>query len=94
MFCFIGGLAVQHWGEPRFTRDVDLTLLTGLGNEEAYVHPFLTASAQRIDGCREFPRQNCVILLRMNTALLCETRNEWETGKFDPNMEYQHPPST
>jgi hypothetical protein len=29
-FCFIGGLAVQRWGEPRETVDVDLTLLTGL----------------------------------------------------------------
>ena len=28
-FCFIGGLAVQRWGEPRETVDVDLTLLTG-----------------------------------------------------------------
>lgn len=25
-FCFIGGLAVQRWGEPRETIDVDLTL--------------------------------------------------------------------
>jgi NADPH:quinone reductase-like Zn-dependent oxidoreductase len=30
-FCFIGGLVVQHWGEPRVTMDVDLTLLTGFG---------------------------------------------------------------
>lgn len=21
-FCFIGGIALQRWGEPRFTRDV------------------------------------------------------------------------
>jgi hypothetical protein len=28
-FCFIGGLAVQRWGEPRETVDVDMTLLTG-----------------------------------------------------------------
>jgi hypothetical protein len=28
-FCFIGGLAQQHWGEPRLTRDIDVTLLTG-----------------------------------------------------------------
>jgi hypothetical protein len=28
-FCFIGGLAVQRWGEPRETVDVDLTLSTG-----------------------------------------------------------------
>ena len=27
-FCFIGGLALQRWGEPRETIDVDLTLLT------------------------------------------------------------------
>lgn len=63
-FCFIGGLAVQHWGEPRFTRDVDVTLLTGFGNEEAYVDPFLTAFAPRIDRCREFALQNRVLLLK------------------------------
>jgi hypothetical protein len=27
-FCFSGGLAVQHWGEPRLTRDVDVSVLT------------------------------------------------------------------
>ena len=31
--CVIGGLAVQYWGEPRITRDVDLTLMTGFGDE-------------------------------------------------------------
>jgi hypothetical protein len=36
-FCVIGGLAVQCWGEPRLTRDADLTLLTGFGEEERYV---------------------------------------------------------
>jgi hypothetical protein len=35
-FCFIGGLAVQHWGEPRPTRDLDLALWTGFGGEAAY----------------------------------------------------------
>jgi hypothetical protein len=29
-FCFIGGVALQRWGEPRLTQDVDLTLLIGL----------------------------------------------------------------
>ena len=24
-FCFIDGLTVQRWGEPRLTQDVDLT---------------------------------------------------------------------
>jgi hypothetical protein len=34
-FCFIGGLAVQRWGEPRQTQDADLTLITGFGQEES-----------------------------------------------------------
>ncbi len=25
-FCFIGGVAVQRWSEPRLTDDLDLTL--------------------------------------------------------------------
>ena len=40
-FCFIGGVAVQRWGNPRFTRDVDLTLVTGLGDEERFVDGLL-----------------------------------------------------
>ena len=39
-FCFIG-VAVQRWGEPRLTQDVDLTLLTGFGTEEAFVSALL-----------------------------------------------------
>ena len=33
-YCIIGGLAVQRWGEPRLTRDVDLTVLSDFGSEE------------------------------------------------------------
>lgn len=36
-FCFIGGVAVQHWGEPRVTRDLDLTVFTGFGGEAPVV---------------------------------------------------------
>jgi hypothetical protein len=36
-FCIIGGIAVQRWGEPRFTTDVDLTLFTGFGEEERFL---------------------------------------------------------
>ena len=34
-FCFVGGLALQRWGEPRVTEDVDLTLLTGFETKDA-----------------------------------------------------------
>lgn len=45
--CFIGGIAVQRWGEVRVTRDVDLTLLTGFGTETSYVESLLTGYASR-----------------------------------------------
>jgi hypothetical protein len=34
-FCMIGGVALQRWGMPRVTQDVDVALLTGLGAEES-----------------------------------------------------------
>jgi hypothetical protein len=37
--CFIGGVAVQRWGEPRVTRDVDLVLLAGQGSTSEPVRP-------------------------------------------------------
>jgi hypothetical protein len=40
-FCIIGGVAVQRWGEPRFTKDVDLTLFTGFGPEERFLEFWL-----------------------------------------------------
>jgi hypothetical protein len=61
--CFIGGIAVQRWGEPRVTRDVDLTLLVGFGGEAAFVDALLDAYAGRIEGTREFAIRNRVVLL-------------------------------
>jgi hypothetical protein len=42
-FCFIGGIAVQKWGQARFTQDVDLTILTGLGGEEPVIDALLSS---------------------------------------------------
>jgi len=63
-FCFIGGVAVQRWGEPRLTQDVDLTLLTGFGTEEPYVDTLLAGLSPRRDDAREFALTHRVLLLR------------------------------
>jgi hypothetical protein len=63
-FCFIGGLAVQRWGEPRLTLDVDCTLLTGFGNEARYVDALLEVFAGRVPDPRAFALANRVLLLR------------------------------
>jgi hypothetical protein len=62
--CFIGGLAVQRWGQPRLTVDVDLTLLAGFGNEAAFVDPLLAAYEGRIPDARDFALRHRVLLLR------------------------------
>ncbi len=63
-FCFIGGLAVQSWGEPRLTRDIDVSLLTGFGGEERDVDLLLGAYAPRIEDARPFALAHRVLLLR------------------------------
>ena len=63
-FCFIEGLAVQAWSEPRYTKYVDLTLLTGFGSEEAFIDILLTRYAGRRSDAREFALLHRVLLLQ------------------------------
>jgi hypothetical protein len=62
-FCFIGAIAVQRWGEPRLTQDVDLTVVTGFGPEAEFVDALLAVYACRIPGGRAFALQRRVLLL-------------------------------
>jgi Nucleotidyl transferase AbiEii toxin, Type IV TA system len=61
--CVIGGLAVQRWGEPRLTRDVDLSLLTGFGHEERFIDSLTQRYQARIPGAKAFALRNRVLLL-------------------------------
>jgi hypothetical protein len=63
-FCFIGGIALQRWGEPRETIDVDLTLLTGFGGEDVFVRKLLQHFEARIDNALEFALTRRVVLVR------------------------------
>ncbi len=63
-FCFIGGLAVQRWGEPRETVDVDLTLLTGFADEDRYVSVLMDKFEARVADAAQFASVNRVLLLR------------------------------
>jgi hypothetical protein len=62
-FCIIGGIAVQRWGEPRFTRDVDLTIFTGFGGEERYLDFLLKDFQLRPPCSRTSALANRVLLL-------------------------------
>ena len=62
--CIIGGIAVLRWGEARFTRDVDLTLLTGFGKEREFIETILNSGYRgRISDAADFALKNRVLLL-------------------------------
>lgn len=68
-FCFIGGIAVQNWGEARLTRDAGLTVFTGIGDEPRYVDELLGSFASRIEGARDFALSRRVFLLRATNGI-------------------------
>jgi hypothetical protein len=60
-FCFIGGFAAQRHAEPRVTRDVDLSILTGLGNETHVIDVMLGAFTPRREDARAFAERYRVL---------------------------------
>lgn len=68
-FCFIGGVAVQRWGNPRFTQDIDLTLLTGFGEEEKFIDPLLRLLNPRRPDARDFAIRHRVLLARTRDGM-------------------------
>lgn len=67
--CFIGGIAVQHWGEPRVTRDVDLVVLTHFDDEAAKVDKLIDAFRVRRPDTREHALLNRVLLLETEDGI-------------------------
>jgi hypothetical protein len=62
-FCFIDGIAVQRWGEPRFTNDCDLTLKCDFGDEDRYLSALLARFRSRSQRAGEFAMTARVLLL-------------------------------
>lgn len=72
--CFIGGIAVQRWGEPRVTRDVNFALLAGFGGARGFVDALLEVCPLevhpgRIADAREFAIRNRVVLLSSSAGV-------------------------
>lgn len=60
-YAIIGGIAVQRWGQPRLTRDVDLTVLLPPGNEEAALREIVAAFPGRVEDAVAFALQHRVL---------------------------------
>jgi hypothetical protein len=67
--CVIGGVAVQRWGEPRLTQDVDVTVIAAVGDEKAVIDALLTGFAPRRADARAFALRYRVLLLRASNGV-------------------------
>jgi hypothetical protein len=68
-FCFIGGIVLPRWGEPRTTADADLTVLTGFGGEEAFVDGLLASFRPRTGDARNLALTRRVLLLEASNTV-------------------------
>jgi len=63
-YAIMGGIAVQHWGEPRFTRDVDVTIMIPSGQEEEVLKKILSVFSPRIPDALEFALKHRICLVK------------------------------
>ncbi len=67
--CLIGGLAVQRWGEPRLTQDVDVTVLADYGTEQRVIDLCLSGFQPRRIDAAAFALQYRVLLIRSSCGV-------------------------
>jgi hypothetical protein len=60
-FCVIGGVALQRWGEPRFTADADISVLVEPGAELQVAEALLSELPARIDDALGFAARTRVV---------------------------------
>ena len=53
LFCLIGGLAVQIRGEPRFTDDIDICILSDLENQEIIIDKVISNFTPLVENPQE-----------------------------------------
>lgn len=64
-YAFIEGLALQQWGEPRLTHDVDVTVLVPADELPRFVARTLSRFRPRIPDATEFALRHRVLLLEI-----------------------------
>jgi len=68
-FCFIGGLVLPRWGNPRMTQDADATVISAFVHDEELIRKFFSRfESRRADG-PAFAQNNRVMLLRASNGI-------------------------
>lgn len=64
-YAVIEGLALQHWGEPRYTRDVDITVFVPPERLPEFLDQTLARFSPRIPNAKAFALRHRVVLLKV-----------------------------
>jgi hypothetical protein len=67
-YAIIGGVAVQHWGEPRLTADLDVTVSVPPDQPEAFVRTIVERFSPRHPDPTAFARQTRVVPVRASNG--------------------------
>ena len=67
-YAIIGGIAVQHWGEPRLTQDIDLTILVPLDDPLPTLQIILGAFEARLQDALTFALKSRVLLIQASNG--------------------------
>lgn len=68
-YVIIGGLAVQHWGDPRTTRDVDITVMVSADAADKFLEKATQQFQPRMEEAIDFARRSRVLLLRAGNGI-------------------------
>ena len=92
--CVIGGLAVQRWGEPRATQDVDFSVLAPVGDERRPLDLLLRTFTPRRSDALAFATANRVLLIQATNQVavdvgLAGSEFELEVLERSSHWEYR-----
>jgi predicted nucleotidyltransferase len=62
-YVILGGLAVQHWGEPRATHDIDVTIMVPQERLEQFAQEILQRFRPRLPDALDFALRHRVLLV-------------------------------
>jgi len=68
-YCLIGGIALQRWGQPRTTLDVDVTVATEFGSEGPIISRLISIFPARLADAAQFAKESRVLLLKTTTGV-------------------------
>ncbi len=63
-FCFIGGISLQRWGEPRLTEVLDATIVVEFGEEGSVVAALIKRYQSRVPDPMQFAIQARIVLVQ------------------------------